>query len=130
MVAINHNANNGSGSVTLRYQDLDQLDLIVERLSAHQNRRSDTFGALDGGPAEAEAADEDGEWDAPLPDEVDLTAGIDPTRPRPTAPDEEGIAEPAGEAADGSDLDGDDPTDTRWDFDDDDEDDDPLIPKT
>ncbi|WPZ35478.1 ParB/RepB/Spo0J family partition protein [Thalassobaculum sp. OXR-137] len=130
VVAINHNANNGSGSVTLRYQDLDQLDLIVERLSAHQNRRSDTFGALDGGPAEAEAADEDGEWDAPLPDEVDLTAGIDPTRPRPTAPDEEGIAEPAGEAADGSDLDGDDPTDTRWDFDDDDEDDDPLIPKT
>jgi ParB family chromosome partitioning protein len=34
VVVIKHSARSGSGSVTLRYRDLDQLDLIVERLSA------------------------------------------------------------------------------------------------
>lgn len=33
-VSINHNARNGSGQVVIRYKDLDQLDLVVERLSA------------------------------------------------------------------------------------------------
>ena len=32
-VAIDHNSKTGAGLVTIRYGDLDQLDLIVERLS-------------------------------------------------------------------------------------------------
>jgi ParB family chromosome partitioning protein len=33
-VSINHNARSGAGQVVIRYKDLDQLDLVVERLSA------------------------------------------------------------------------------------------------
>lgn len=43
VVAISHNANSGAGSVTLRYQDLDQLDLIVERLSAHPKHHVEPY---------------------------------------------------------------------------------------
>lgn len=116
VVAINHNASSGSGSVTLRYRDLDQLDLIVERLSAHASRRDDTLAAADDGGSD----EDEGEWDGPLPGEVDLSGPVDPTRRT------EGL-----EAEDdGPDGDADDPSHTNWDFDDEDEDDDPLVPKT
>jgi len=132
-VAISHNATNGSGSVTLRYQDLDQLDLIVERLSAHPAR---TEAPSESGAANA---DED-DWADPLPGEVDLNAPVDPGRATPAtvsgddaaddAPD--GVPEDRDEeeAAMGGEPDAGDPSDTQWDFDDDTDEDDPLVPRT
>ena len=128
-VAISHNSTNGSGSVTLRYQDLDQLDLIVERLSAHPARTEAPFesGAAD--------ADED-DWADPLPGEVDLKAPVDPGRARPATVDGDDAADdaPDGVPEDRDDMAGDldagDPSDTQWDFDDDTDEDDPLVPRT
>ena len=133
VVAINHNAHNGSGSVTLRYQDLDQLDLIVERLSARPDRSEGSFGLSDdGADGDIDQADGD-EWAAPLPGEVDLTDAVDPTGRAPrSAPvpetsdedvDEDGADEDTGSADE-------DPGHTNWDFDDEDDEDDPLVPKT
>lgn len=132
-VAISHNPTNGSGSVTLRYQDLDQLDLIVERLSAHPARTE--------APSESDAADADeDDWADPLPGEVDLKAPVDPGRAEPATVDGDDAADDAPDgapedrdeedAAMGGDPDAGDPSDTQWDFDDDTDEDDPLVPRT
>lgn len=151
VVAISHNANSGAGSVTLRYRDLDQLDLIVERLSAHPARHpagydvpvsdSDSGGTI--GPGEAldrVAGAPDGVLDAELADTIEDRA--DPL-PEPLDLDDEDGENDA--AADPSDAEGGtteapevppadeaiDPAEIRWDFEDDDDDDDyPLVPKS
>ncbi len=132
-VAISHNATNGSGSVTLRYQDLDQLDLIVERLSAHPARTEAPFesGASDAG---------EDDWADPLPGEVDLKAPVDPGRAAPATVNGDDAADDAPDgapedrdeeaAAMGGEPDAVDPSDTQWDFDDDTDEDDPLVPRT
>lgn len=45
-VSIDHDAGSGGGSVTVRYGDLDQLDLVIERLSGISTGRSGTGGAV------------------------------------------------------------------------------------
>lgn len=129
VVAISHNASNGAGSVTLRYQDLDQLDLIVERLSAHPNRSEASFdpsGDTDGGTSDGEPGDD---WADPLPGEVDLKGPVDPTR-APLSPVESPASakDEDADGATGSDVT--DPSDTSWDFDAEEDDDDPLVPRT
>ncbi len=149
VVAISHNATSGAGSVTLRYQNLDQLDLIVERLSAHADHRPDAYlvpDTEDGTePPAREGAwsnyqtiqEEDTVRDAELPSTIDLDGEGDPIGgdrngdgdgfdPLPEdAPSRDFVAPDDGETATD-----DDPTDMRWDFDDDEEgDDDPLVPK-
>jgi ParB family chromosome partitioning protein len=114
VVAISHNASSGSGSVTLRYQDLDQLDLIVERLSAHAAPRTEGFA-----PAASDEEADDPDWAPSMPEEVDLAPAA-----AGAAPEVGPIDGPEAEAAE---LD--DPTATEWDFDDD-EDDDPIVPKS
>ena len=116
VVAISHNASNGSGSVTLRYQDLDQLDLIVERLSAHVHRREEAVDTA----VHSVPDDDESKWDRRLPEEVDLSGPVDPTRSSEAAADDE----------DGPLADRDDPSRTNWDFDAEDDEDDPLVPKT
>lgn len=95
VVAISHNANSGAGSVTLRYQDLDQLDLIVERLSAHAAPRSDAYLVPeDGEEAGSEAGAAEGAWpnfatvggedeieEEALPPALDLDADAEPGTP-------------------------------------------------
>lgn len=149
VVAISHNATSGAGSVTLRYQNLDQLDLIVERLSAHADHRPDAYlvpDTEDGTePPAREGAwsnyqtiqEEDTVRDAELPSAIDLDGEGDPIGgdtngdgggfdPLPEdAPSRDFVAPDDGESATD-----DDPSDMRWDFDDDEEgDDDPLVPK-
>lgn len=156
VVAISHNATSGAGSVTLRYRDLDQLDLIVERLSAHANQRPDSYLAPDGDEeADSTGAPDDGDWstfsavgdedaiadEEGLPPAIDLDedsepiGGMDPAGPleglpmTEDAPERDFIAPISEDTDAGSGAVPDDPTETRWDFDDDDEDDDPLVPK-
>lgn len=149
VVAISHNATSGAGSVTLRYQNLDQLDLIVERLSAHADHRPDAYlvpDTEDGTePPAREGAwsnyqtiqEEDTVRDAELPSAIDLDGEGDPIGGDGNG-DGDGF-DPLPEDArsrdfvapdDGESATDDDPSDMRWDFDDDEEgDDDPLVPK-
>lgn len=142
VVAITHNAGSGAGSVTLRYRDLDQLDLIVERLSAHPAQRPDAYLASgpDGDPVTSDPEtgaeieiDTPEDWSDPtpagvedVPDEgsrptaADVSAAVTDQKSGPPPADLEGISDvPSGV---------DDPAETNWDFDDDD-DDDPLVPR-
>lgn len=119
VVAINHNAGSGAGSVTLRYRDLDQLDLIVERLSAHAGQRRDALLTPDAEGETSEAATAGGaggDWSTFAP--VDQADGLD---------DEELPPVIDSDAPAGGDV---DPAETEWDFDDDDAEDDPLVPKS
>ena len=116
VVAISHNSGNGSGSVVLRYQNLDQLDLIVERLSAHRTRREDVDEPVG---EEGDGASED-DWSEPLPNEVDLNKPLQAGQ----RADEVAMAPNEAEA------DPEDVAPNEWDFDDEGEDDDPLVPKS
>src|SRR5690606_33932590 len=49
-VSIDHDAGSGGGSVTVRYADLDQLDLVIERLSGIPTGR-DTAAAPEAEPS-------------------------------------------------------------------------------
>ena len=133
VVAISHNSHNGSGSVTLRYQDLDQLDLIVERLSAHPTRSEAPVATADDGDDADLDGEGGGDWAEPLPGEVDLKGPVDPTRtPAPSMAG--GTSVEADNADPEADIEGDsdaeDSSGTSWDFDADDDEDDPLVPKT
>ena len=133
VVAISHNSHNGSGSVTLRYQDLDQLDLIVERLSAHPTRSEAPVATADDGDDADPDGEGGGDWAEPLPGEVDLKGPVDPTRtPAPSM--DGGTSVEADNADPEADIEGDsdaeDSSGTSWDFDADDDEDDPLVPKT
>lgn len=143
VVAINHNAGSGAGSVTLRYRDLDQLDLIVERLSAHANQRADAFltpesgeGDGDGDNGEGDGGEGDGDWSTFAPvgqaDGLD-EEGLPPVMDLEDAVETGSVSDPGSSAA-GDDTeapaaDDVDPADMEWDFDDEDTEDDPLVPK-
>lgn len=107
-VAIVHDAGSGGGSLTVRYQDLDQLDLVIERLSGISTGRS---GAPEAGAPEAGAPDPG------APD----GAGDDATPARWSFDDDE------PELPDGED--GEDGERTWAEGDDDEDPDDPLVPR-
>ena len=101
-VSIDHDAGSGGGSVTVRYSDLDQLDLVIERLS----------GISTGSAVAAPAVDEDAEEGAPrwsFDDDEALEDEEDP-----------GDAAPAAGAPE---------LDRAWDELDDEDPDDPLVPR-
>ncbi|MFX4220122.1 MAG: ParB/RepB/Spo0J family partition protein [Thalassobaculum sp.] len=148
VVAINHNAGSGAGSVTLRYRDLDQLDLIVERLSAHPSHRPDAFLTPESGEDESSTgAGENGDWSAfapvgeedeldheALPPAMDLDAPAEPDAPEPDAAEPDANRMSSSEPPDATEdlpdpADLADPAGMSWDFDDEDLDDDPLVPK-
>ncbi len=110
-VSIDHDTVSGGGSVTVRYEDLDQLDLVIERLSAISTGRGAATG--DEPPVGRWSFDEDG----PDLDEDDI--GLQDGAVPPGAP----AAGPAGGRSAGADLGQD------WADLDDDDPDDPLIPK-
>lgn len=115
-VSIDHDAGSGGGSVTVRYSDLDQLDLVIERLS----------GISTGSAVVAPAADDEDppRWSFDDDDEEEVS-GVDPEDPEGVgAADQEELEEEPGE---GSAL------DRAWaqlgDDEDDEDPDDPLVPK-
>lgn len=52
-VSIDHDQETGGGSVTVRYEDLDQLDLVIERLSAISTGRGTTSPDNSGIPTDS-----------------------------------------------------------------------------
>ncbi|MEQ8586594.1 MAG: ParB/RepB/Spo0J family partition protein [Thalassobaculaceae bacterium] len=140
VVAINHNAGSGAGSVTLRYRDLDQLDLIVERLSAHANQRGDAFLTPepdeDGGSGTGESEKGDGDWSTFAPvgqadgfDEQGLPPVMDLDDPAGTQSASDPGSPAAADDTEAPAADDADPADMEWDFDEDEPEDDPLVPK-
>ncbi|MEQ9334103.1 ParB/RepB/Spo0J family partition protein [Thalassobaculum sp.] len=123
-VSIDHDAGSGGGELMVHYEDLDQLDMLIERLSGISTGRTAAAAADDGGGAEGTGEGphwsfDDDEQDAG-PDAKAVAAGSD----------EAALADPAladrpepGE--DGADEDG---ADEEWD-DLPEDDDDPLVPK-
>ncbi|GHD39657.1 chromosome segregation DNA-binding protein [Thalassobaculum fulvum] len=109
-VSIDHDAGSGGGSVTVRYSDLDQLDLVIERLS----------GISTGSAVAAPAAEEDDEgpprWS--FDDDEEDVSGVDLEDSETAAADEpgEGSALDRAWAQLGDDEEDEDP-------------DDPLVPK-
>ncbi len=70
-VSVSHNPRTGAGSVVLRYRDLDQLDLIVDRLSTTRLRSESIEPSL-GSPSEpAAAAHDDLGAEAPMTEDLD-----------------------------------------------------------
>jgi len=141
-VSVNHNARTGAGSVVLRYRDLDQLDLIVERLSATQIRSGPVPGSLPGSlpgpvPDPWEGMDTEDDEDVladDIAEEEDADSAAAPERNEGAV---EGVSDEMPDGA-ADELSGDaaedgaetvDPAEIRWDFDDDADEDDPLVPK-
>jgi len=96
VVAISHNSTSGAGSVTLRYQNLDQLDLIVERLSAHGSQLGSGHATLD--PDEGLDGDppQEGEWSAFATVEEEEVFEDDEGLPQPIDLDDEAAGQPIG----------------------------------
>lgn len=120
-VAIDHDSASGAGSVTVRYRDLDQLDLVIERLSG-----------ISTGTASGAVADRD-----PLAANADAEGGNgeegDGSAARWSFDDDDedvpGAAEPGSDRNEPLDDDAPDDRVPVEDLDAEDDPDDPLIPK-
>ncbi|MEQ8814978.1 MAG: ParB/RepB/Spo0J family partition protein [Thalassobaculum sp.] len=117
-VSIDHDAGSGGGELMVHYEDLDQLDMLIERLSGISTGRT-AAAADDGGGAEGTG--EGPHWSF---DDDEQDAGPD-AKAVAAALADPALADRPEPGEDGADEDG---ADEEWD-DLPEDDDDPLVPK-